>query len=327
MDNERNEDLNPHGEDIDEKIRRMLDPSVPDDAGEAKKAVTPMAPKKSIVVKADEPALPVDGATEATPSAPELPKPTKATKDDKAITEKPGKKVAIPIDHQDAETTPPVEASTSDGAPPIKQITIDDANATPADVAEKLNETIAELGPTESDEAAPAAVETADAATSLTDDGSKEADVPVKDPAVLTDPATDKAVEEIVAAESDEILEVEDAVRDSDEQPTEAKPRHRLRAAFKALWHNRLVRWLFILLVVGGLIAAGTVPTSRYFLLNTAGVRASSSITILDDSTKQPLKNVHVSLGGATAVTDAEGNATVKQAKLGPTILTIEKSA
>jgi hypothetical protein len=316
MDDERNEDLNPHGDDIEEKIRKMMDPNEPE--GEVSKPKEESKPEPEPEESAE------------TLSAPELPPSEKPSK---------GKKI-IPIE-QDTKKT--AKADKEETAPEVKQITIADDTESPADVAEKLDAAIAGL-----DE--PSA-SIADKTPQLVKAAKKEplspvpepanapekAEVPVADtepeepidePAVLKDPKTDQAVDEIVAAESDELLEIEDAVRDTDEPvKAPAKPRRSLGQLLKAAWSHKSVRWLLLLLLIGGLLAAGIFPRSRYFLLNTAGVRAESSLTVLDNSTQLPLKNVQVSLGGASGLTDGSGKAQLKHVKLGHTTLTVEKRA
>jgi hypothetical protein len=231
---------------------------------------------------------------------------------------------------------------------PVNKITIRDHDESPQEVAEKLDEAIAELEPkesenTDSEEATPSAPEideTDNEAESKNEeqleDISNEAEldqkdnvadeeIPVEDPKVITDPETDKAVADIVASESDEILEI---VRDTDE-PVAApkKPRKSFFKALGSLLRKPATRWLLAILFLGGGSAAAVVPTSRYFMLNTAGVRVSSSVVVLDESTGQPLKNVEVRLGNSSGTTNDEGLATLSKVRLGNNVLSISKRA
>ncbi len=397
MDRERNEDLNPHGDDIEEKVRRMLDPSVPDDAVE-------------LPVKKPEPVV-------AKPSGNvDTPKSSPSVKSAPTLPSKGGKTVSIDVTHHEEATASndpqPDTTASKVVAPPVKKITITEHDETPAEVAEKLNEAIAVLGEPkaskttpkkdsdkqtkpESDEVAPATKKNSPkskepaggeepatapplpAATtkSKTDtstqkvDTKQEADlaedgtnVPeatltvgeaidqaaanpseIDDPAVLKDPETDKAVDDIIASESDEILEIEDAIRDTDEpvrpstpakpipKPPESKPQQqkpkKAKGKKRSIFKSRILRWILLILLVGGLLAAIGTPKSRYFILNTAGVRAESSLTVLDDSTQQPLKNVQVSIGDVTGTTNAQGEVTLTNVKLGSNLLSIQKRA
>lgn len=102
-------------------------------------------------------------------------------------------------------------------------------------------------------------------------------------------------------------------------------PLQKIGHAVAVWWHNKPARYatLFILFVV--LVAAGAVPTSRYYVLNTAGVRAATSITVMDRTTQLPLKNVAVSVGDVTGKTDKDGWIKLEQVRLGTQQLTIER--
>ena len=131
----------------------------------------------------------------------------------------------------------------------------------------------------------------------------------------LEDKQTDEAVEDIIRTESDELLEAQDAKTEKIEPQ-----------AKKSWWRRAWVRWtlLVILLATIGLMI---FPTTRYWILNTAGVRVSASVTVKDITTGQPLKNVTVTLGGSQSTTDAEGKAKVDKVKLGPGTLKLERIA
>lgn len=164
-------------------------------------------------------------------------------------------------------------------------------------------------------------------------EASEPADMPAKaapaeEPADDTlpdvdDDATDKAVDDIARTDGDTLLAVQDATEPA-EPPNKG---HKFRRFFKAWWHNKVARWATIFLILAGIGTAIGMPTSRYAILNTAGVRASASITIIDDTTQLPLKNVQVSLAGQTALTSKDGTAHFYQLKLGKTTLTISKRA
>ncbi len=137
------------------------------------------------------------------------------------------------------------------------------------------------------------------------------------------DPETRKAVDEIVAEEADVVLAAEDMEREIDADIEQPKPRN----IFMRVLGSTRGRWIMLVLLTLGLIAAGLVPTSRYFVLNTAGVRASLSLRVVDAGTLQPLKNVTVRAGGASGLTDGNGTVVLQGARLGRTNLQIEKRA
>ncbi len=291
---QRTEDLNPRSDDIEVRVKHLLDPAVTD-----KPATSPVAKSATAKTKieiqsvsaptGDEAKVHLNSKTDLLPSAPELPS---KKNDVKPAESKNSQKVIIPISHHD-EATADLDKKA--------------ANVSLEQPLEKpKTETKEEIEPIE-----PVAN-----------------DIAVEDPAILADPSTDKAVEEIIAAEGDELLEVEDAVRDTDEPvKPEKKPRKSLLKTLKAWWAKPAHRWAVILLFLVSAIVAAVMPTSRYFLLNTAGVRASSSAVVLDQSTNQPLKNVNVTIGNVKSVTDEEGKVQLKKIKLGSSELIIEKRA
>ncbi len=69
------------------------------------------------------------------------------------------------------------------------------------------------------------------------------------------------------------------------------------------------------------------VPTSRHFIFNSVGIRASASLLIVDETTKQPLKNASVTIGSQSSVTNEQGVATLHKLRLGKNEAKIERSA
>lgn len=104
-------------------------------------------------------------------------------------------------------------------------------------------------------------------------------------------------------------------------------PKKNWKEKLKDLWRDPKKRKITIGSLVTVLILAIAIPYSRYFILNTVGVRSSASIRVLDQSTGQPLKNVTVKIAGAKGKSDDGGVAKVDRIKLGQTNLTIEKRA
>jgi hypothetical protein len=149
----------------------------------------------------------------------------------------------------------------------------------------------------------------------------------LKDQVGLENSDTNKAVDEIVAAESDELLDKQD--QRAAKSAAAAKPprKNPVKRFFSAWLHKKWARRLTVLVLLAAIAAAAIVPTSRYFLLNAAGVRSASSVVILDQTNRQPLKNVDFSIGDKTIKTDAEGKASLSGLRLGPTTLKIYKPA
>jgi hypothetical protein len=141
----------------------------------------------------------------------------------------------------------------------------------------------------------------------------------------LEDNATSQAVDEIVAAESDKLLETEDKVlaakRAQAEEPKKDKgPK---KPFYK---RGKFYKWLFILLFAG-LATAMAIPDSRYPFLNSLGVRASTSMRVVDQKTGQPLKNVEVTLAEQSATTGRDGEARLYDLRLGKQNMTVSKPA
>lgn len=142
----------------------------------------------------------------------------------------------------------------------------------------------------------------------------------------LEDTETDEAVDDIVKEEADELL----ATQDNSVQETPPQKRGfwgSIGHFFAAWWRNKWARWITILLIVGAITAVAATPSLRYAALNKAGVRASTSVTVYDNGTRLPLKNVTVAIGGKKATTNSKGVAKVSGLKLGPQQLIIQRVA
>lgn len=151
-----------------------------------------------------------------------------------------------------------------------------------------------------------------------------EVEAPTED--ALEDAETDEAVDEIVKEEADELL----VTQDNATQP--APPQKRgfwgsIGHFFAAWWRNKWARWITILLILGAITTVAVTPSLRYAALNKAGVRASTSVTVYDNGTRLPLKNVTVTIGGKKSTTDSKGVAKVSGLKLGPQQLVIQRVA
>jgi hypothetical protein len=140
----------------------------------------------------------------------------------------------------------------------------------------------------------------------------------------LENEKTDEIVEDIIASESDALMEAEDEKLAEAFRP---EPKKSFGSKFIGLLRRKSVRRLIIFTAFVGLLVVGAFPSSRYFVLNTAGVRSAASLTVLDESTTQPLKNVTVKLGDKVATTDQEGHVRFIDVRLGTTELIVEKRA
>jgi hypothetical protein len=141
-----------------------------------------------------------------------------------------------------------------------------------------------------------------------------------------SDSEVDALVDDIVRTESDESIAEADAKVAALELAKNKKTfGQKLKSAFRSWWDNRPIRYgtlagLFILIV-----ATILLPTTRYTVLNTFGVRVSSSLIVIDSKTRLPLKNINVKLQNEVGKTDEEGKLAFKNLKLGKSQLLIAK--
>jgi hypothetical protein len=154
-----------------------------------------------------------------------------------------------------------------------------------------------------------------------------EGATPKNDQSVVEDPRTDDAVEDIVSQESDELLAVHDATQSNSMPPQKRGFWRSIGHFFAAWWGNVWARWATIIILIAGLTVVALIPQARYAVLNTAGVRSSASIRVLDNTTQLPLKSVTVMLNGKKAYTDREGVAQFKDLKLGDYTLAVKRLA
>ncbi len=141
------------------------------------------------------------------------------------------------------------------------------------------------------------------------------------------EPDIEAAVNDIVAKESDAVLEAEDqkvAEAFSDKKPS---LNDRLKHFFVSWWENKKARYGTFAAITVAIVAILAVPTTRYVVLNSVGVRSGVSLTVVDSSTRLPLRNVSVAIGGTSTRTDQNGYVKLSGLKLGKTELKIERRA
>lgn len=188
------------------------------------------------------------------------------------------------------------------------------------------NEVVSDVPPVETkdelepaDDEKPAADEVPDLVPNP-DDRPKPDDADDDETTPFDDEKTDQAIDEIVAKEGDDILAAQDAAAAKGKVEYKAKG-HGLRRFFGNKW----VRSILILILLGGVAALIAVPKTRYWILNTAGVRSSSSVVVVDSTTQLPLKGVEFSIGGHKTTTDSNGKAKLGGLRLGPAQLVVSQ--
>jgi hypothetical protein len=130
---------------------------------------------------------------------------------------------------------------------------------------------------------------------------------------------TDKAVDDIVAGESDTILAAEDAANKKNEPSDATKPSSGWKQKLKSILKSKRT-WAVIAALLVVLFA---VPATRYKILGLA-IKRPVTIVVMDSKTATPVSNAEVSLAGKELKTDANGKATIN-ASLGQGTLEITK--
>ncbi|MEJ0072887.1 MAG: hypothetical protein WDN27_02245 [Candidatus Saccharibacteria bacterium] len=124
------------------------------------------------------------------------------------------------------------------------------------------------------------------------------------------DPKADKAVDDILKKDGDEVLKAQDKEADKAVVMKEGF-KERFRDFFHGWWSNPRKRYSAIgALILLVLILLG-IPYTRYNILGLA-LNASATVQAVDSKTGSPISGATVKLGGKTAQTDANGKATLK---------------
>ncbi len=119
-------------------------------------------------------------------------------------------------------------------------------------------------------------------------------------PPIADDPKINKAIDDIVVSESNEILAVEDMFNSSRERTK--KKRRSISKIFKN-------KWFYIVLAII-IFAIFIIPYSRYSILGLV-IKEKYPITIIDSVTNQPVSQAEVKIDGQLASTDASGQVTM----------------
>lgn len=162
------------------------------------------------------------------------------------------------------------------------------------------------------------------------DEPAKEAEDALDDEAndeKVAEPASDdEAVDELLSVEPRQAQAAAAEAAQAASQKNEKKKRFpRIRKFFHGWWNNKRLRYATFFGLFVALTAVILIPTTRYATLNLFGVRVSTSLQIIDSETRLPLENIPVSLAESTVRSNEDGYVEFKGAKLGATVLTIDK--
>jgi hypothetical protein len=141
-----------------------------------------------------------------------------------------------------------------------------------------------------------------------------------------SDAEVDAAVDEIVRAESDEVIAEADAkLAALESKKKKTSFMQKIKNGLHAWWKNRPARYGTITALVVLLAGISLLPVARYAVLNTLGVRVSSSMVVVDSQTRLPLKDINVQIQEQTGKTNEDGEIAFSELKLGESTLLITK--
>lgn len=149
--------------------------------------------------------------------------------------------------------------------------------------------------------------------------------IPDTQPSVESDDTADDEVAQASSAAMHEDKTL-DGYKET-KTPPSTKEKGKLRRLLAACRRHKKACWTAILIIVMILVGLAIYPTTRYIALNTVGVRSSAMVTVIDNGSRQPLKNVNVQLHNAQGVTDDNGTVTLYNVRLGETNLVVSRRA
>lgn len=254
------------------------------------------------------------------PEEPAAPEPTENEEVSKVVDQP----AEVEDENKESPAIPATEPTTAPEIPEgLEQITEETLTEPPVTEATEPNDE-AQVTPADQEiAAAPSDAATQPDAEVAAEQGAAE----IPPSAEPEDPGADAAVNDIAATDSDALLKAEDEKLAAAFTPLKPGLKQKIRDFLVAWWRNGIARWGTIVALLLVIVALATIPFTRYFILNTAGVRASASLSVLDDTTQLPLKNVQVKVAGQTATSDDQGNVTLAHLKLGANNLEIQKLA
>ncbi|HSX16330.1 MAG TPA: hypothetical protein VLF40_06065 [Candidatus Saccharimonadales bacterium] len=121
------------------------------------------------------------------------------------------------------------------------------------------------------------------------------------------DPDTDKAVDDIMKTDGDEVLKKQD--EDAEKSaPVKAGFKAKLKHFFGQFWSNKKLRWTSIGVLVVALGVLFGLPVTRYNILGVV-LKADVTVQAVDSKSGAPVSGALVKVGTKTATTEADGKA------------------
>ncbi len=143
----------------------------------------------------------------------------------------------------------------------------------------------------------------------------------------ISEVQADKAVEDIVRHESDEVLAAEDVKVGKASVGRLGLFKLKLKEIFQKWWENKRLRYSSLAALIIIILGLALWPPTRDFALNLVGVRASASLEVTDQTTGLPLKDAVVTLAGQRSQTNDSGVAKLYHLRLGNQKIQVQKEA
>ncbi|GAC1387429.1 MAG: hypothetical protein NVSMB37_4770 [Candidatus Saccharimonadales bacterium] len=140
-------------------------------------------------------------------------------------------------------------------------------------------------------------------------------------PLKLDDDLTSRAVADILVSDADNVLQLPSDL--PTKTGTEAEPKLQRRGHRKL----GLVLGLVLVLVCLSAVAIAIVPDLQRASLNKLGVYATATVSITDQATKLPLKDVTVMIADKSVTTNNQGQAMFTSIRFGSTKISVKRQA
>ena len=134
--------------------------------------------------------------------------------------------------------------------------------------------------------------------------------------------AEDKAVDDIMQQEQ---LSSSQITENKEEFIITPKKPKGIKKIVLWWWRNKLVRNMTLFVLLAAIVFIVAIPSTRYAVLNTAGVRAGMQFQVVDKISGRPIKNVDVIVADVTSKTNEDGSVQLNGLPLGETTVTLKK--
>lgn len=138
--------------------------------------------------------------------------------------------------------------------------------------------------------------------------------------------STEKKENVVVSNETSVTLSADEHEQNSADSENSATSKGKFKKLLKKLKSKRFLPVIVLLIIAAISASAYALPASRFAILNTVS-KADAHLTILNETTKQPISGVIVTLNnGSSSETNKDGVAFFNDSKFGKTTATIQKN-